>query len=135
MAQPAPYAPTEQPTFVAQLPSTTQSAPVAFQVAKIDPRLVQLSWLQISRLTTEPGTFSPYFSADLAFPNSNLAPRVYHTSTAQEDAFIPSYSNPNGEQHLSRQVIELMSALAQQTTLANQPLQRIKMQRAPDEVS
>ena len=71
----------------------------------------------------------------MTFPNSNLALGVYHLSTAQGGAFLPSSSNPNGEQHLSRQVIELTSALAQQTTLVNQLLQRIGIQRAPDEVS
>ncbi|KAM1884971.1 hypothetical protein ACFX14_037705 [Malus domestica] len=120
----------EQPTLVAQLTLAAQSAPVAFQVAQIHPRLVQLSRLQISKLTIKPGTFSAYFSADLAFPNSNLAPGVYHISTAQEYAFIPRYSKPNREQHLSQEVIELTNALAQQTTLVNQLLQR-----ALDEVS
>ncbi|KAM2994325.1 hypothetical protein FF2_046310 [Malus domestica] len=83
----------------------------------------------------EPGAFSPHFFTDLIFPNSNLALGVYHTFITQGDAFRPSYSNPNGEQHLSRQVIELTSALAQQTTLVNQLLQRTEMQGAPDEVS
>ncbi|KAM1268109.1 hypothetical protein ACFX2G_000451 [Malus domestica] len=120
---------------MAHSPSAAQSAPLAFQVAQIDPRLVQLSRLQIPKLMIELGAFSPHFSTDLAFPNSNLVPGVYHTCTAQENAFIPSYSNPNGEQHLSRQVIELTSALAQQTTLVNQLLQPTEMQRALDEVS
>ncbi|KAM1338155.1 hypothetical protein ACFX2H_041885 [Malus domestica] len=132
-AQPAPaeqpalvtqHAPDEQPTL------TAHHAPVAFQVAQVDPRLSQPSGP-----TIEPGAFSPYFFADLTFPNSNLAPGVYHISTAQGGAFLPSSSNPNGEQHLSRQVIELTSALTQQTTLVNQLLQRIGIQRAPDEVS
>ncbi|KAM2117281.1 hypothetical protein ACFX1R_010847 [Malus domestica] len=117
-------APDEQPTPV------VQPAPVAFQAAQIGPRLSQPSGP-----TIEPGVFSPHFFADLTFPNSNLAPGVYHISTAQGGAFLPSSSNPNGEQHLSRQVIELTSALAQQTTLVNQLLQRIGIQRAPDEVS
>ncbi|KAM1611054.1 hypothetical protein ACFXTN_021394 [Malus domestica] len=133
VAQPAPArqpalvtqpAPDEQPTL------TAHHAPVAFQAAQVDPRLSQPSGP-----TIEPGAFSPYFFADLTFPNSNLAPGVYHISTAQGGAFLPSSSNPNGEQHLSRQVIELTSALAQQTTLVNQLLQRIGIQRAPDEVS
>ncbi|KAM1659045.1 hypothetical protein ACFXTN_043142 [Malus domestica] len=112
-------APNEQPTLKAQ------TAPVAFQAAQVGPRLSQPS-----RPTIEPGAFSPYFFADLTFPNSNLAPGVYHSSTAQGGAFLPSSSNPNGEQHLSRQVIELTSALGQQTTLVNQLLQRIGIQRA-----
>ncbi|KAM2864379.1 hypothetical protein FF1_023045 [Malus domestica] len=133
VAQPAPArqpalvtqpAPDEQPTL------TAHHAPVAFQAAQVDPRLSQPSGP-----TIEPGAFSPYFFADLTFPNSNLAPGVYHISTAQGGAFLPSSSNPNGEQHLSRQVIELTSALAQQTTLVNQLLQRIGIQRAPNEVS
>ncbi|KAM2053376.1 hypothetical protein ACFX1T_003024 [Malus domestica] len=99
------------------------------------PRPVQPSQLQIYRLTIELGAFSPHFSTDLTFPNSNIAARVYHTSTTQEDTFRPSFSNPNCEQHMSRQVIELKNALSQQTTLVNQLLQRTKMQRAPDEVS
>ncbi|KAM1702801.1 hypothetical protein ACFXTN_025898 [Malus domestica] len=48
VAQPAP---TEQLTLVAQSASAAQSAHVAFQVAQIVPRLVQLSQLQIFRLT------------------------------------------------------------------------------------
>ncbi|KAM1100311.1 hypothetical protein ACFX2B_006723 [Malus domestica] len=132
-AQPAPAeqpalvtqpAPDEQPTL------TAHPAPVAFQAAQVDPRLSQPS-----RPTIEPGAFSPHFFADLTFPNSNLAPGVYHISTAQGGAILPSSSNPNGEQHLFRQVIELTSALAQQTTLVNQLLQRIGIQRAPDQVS
>ncbi|KAM2057121.1 hypothetical protein ACFX16_029847 [Malus domestica] len=132
MAQPAPVAqpdPAEQPAFVAQPASADQStlvtqpapaeqptpvaqpASVAFQTTQIDSRLVQPSRFQIFRPTIEPGAFSPHFSLDLTFPNSNLTPGVYHTSTAQEDVFIPSYSSPNGEQHLSRQVIELTRAL------------------------
>ncbi|KAM2430792.1 hypothetical protein ACFX1W_018186 [Malus domestica] len=83
----------------------------------------------------EPAAFSPHFSPDLTFPNSNLAPGVYHNSTIQGDAFRPNSFNPNCKQHLSRQVIELTSTLAQQTTLVNQLLQRTMMQRAPDKVS
>ncbi|XP_070678845.1 uncharacterized protein [Malus domestica] len=125
----------EQPTPVVQpasfeQPTTAQPAPVAFQATQVGPRLSQPSGP-----TIEPGAFSPHFFVDLTFPNSNLAPGVYHPSTAQGGAFLPSSSNPNGEQHLSRQVIELTSALAQQTTLVNQLLQRIGIQRAPDEVS
>ncbi|KAM2129500.1 hypothetical protein ACFX1R_009172 [Malus domestica] len=145
VAQPAPAkqpalvtqpAPDEQPTPVVQPASfeqptlTAQPAPVAFQATQVSPRLSQPSGP-----TIEPGAFSPHFFMDLTFPNSNLAPGVYHPSTAQGGAFLPSSSNPNGEQHLSRQVIELTSALAQQTTLVNQLLQRIGIQRAPDEVS
>ncbi|KAM1134083.1 hypothetical protein ACFX19_043961 [Malus domestica] len=133
VAQPAPAkqpafmtqpAPDEQPTL------TAYPAPVAFQAAQVGPRLSQPSGP-----TIEPGAFSPHFFAGLTFPNSNLAPEVYHPFTAQGGAFLPSSSNPNGEQHLSRQVIELTSALAQQTTLVNQLLQHIGIQRAPDEVS
>ena len=145
MAQPAP---TEQPTFVAQpAPTkqpthvtqpaaaeqpapTTHPAPVAFQAAQVGPRLSQPSGP-----TIEPGAFSPHFFADLTFPNSSFAPGVNHHSTIHGGTFLPSSSNPNGEQHLSRQVIELTSALAQQTTLVNQLLQRTKIQRALDEVS
>ncbi|KAM2692729.1 hypothetical protein EV2_006988 [Malus domestica] len=67
---------------------------------------------------------------DLIFPNLNLAPIVYHPSTAQGGTFLPSFSHPNGKEHLSRQVIELMSAFAQQTTLVNQLLQCTEIQRA-----
>ncbi|KAM1597745.1 hypothetical protein TB1_032191 [Malus domestica] len=145
VAQPAPVeqptltaqpAPAEQPTLVTQpapdeQPTpVAQPAPVAFQAAQVNPRLSQPS-----EPTIELGAFSPYFFTDLTFPNSNLAPGVYHPSTAQGGAFLPSSSNLNGEQHLSRQVIELMSALAQHTTLVNQLLQRIRSQRALDEVS
>ena len=107
----------KQPTPVAQPALVAHPTPVAFQAAQVGPRLSQPSGP-----TIEPGAFSRYFSAGLAFPNSNLASGVYHHSTAQEGTFLPSSSNPNGKQHLSRQVIELMSALAQQTTLVNQLL-------------
>ncbi|KAM1129421.1 hypothetical protein ACFX19_039916 [Malus domestica] len=127
VAQPAPV---DQPTLKAQPALVAQPAPVAFQAAQVGPRLSQLSGP-----TIEPGAFSPYFFVDLTFPNLNLAPGVYHPSTAQEGVFLPSSSNPNGEQHLSRQVIELTSALTQQTTLVNQLLQCIGIQRALDEVS
>ncbi|KAM1824164.1 hypothetical protein ACFX13_023789 [Malus domestica] len=122
--------PVVQPASVEQPTLTAHPTPVAFQASQVDPRLSQPSGP-----TIELGAFSPHFFADLTFPNSNLAPEVYHISTAQGGAFLPSSSNPNGEQHLSRQVIELTSALAQQTTLVNQLLQRIGIQRAPDEVS
>ncbi|KAM2194544.1 hypothetical protein ACFX1R_028667 [Malus domestica] len=139
VAQPAPAkqpalvtqpAPNEQPTPDEQPTLKAHTAPVAFQAAQVGPKLSQPSGP-----TIEPGAFSPHFFADLTFPNSNLGPGVYHPSTTQGGTFIPSSSNPNGEQHLSRQVIELTSALAQQTTLVNQLLQRIGIQRAPDEVS
>ncbi|KAM1739746.1 hypothetical protein ACFX11_015415 [Malus domestica] len=133
VAQPAPA---EQPTLAARLAleaqpaHVAQSAPMAFQAAQVGPRLSQPS-----RPTIEPGVFPPHFFMKLTFPNSNLVPGVYHSSIAQEGIFLPSSSNPNGEQHLSRQVIELTSVLAQQTTLVNRLLQRTEMQRAPDEVS
>ncbi|KAM1194985.1 hypothetical protein ACFX2J_021542 [Malus domestica] len=119
-----------QPALMAQPAPAAQSVPVDFQAAQVGPRLSQLSGP-----TIKPGAFSPHFFADLTFPNSNLSPGVYHPSTAQGGVFLPSSSNPNGEQHLSRQVIELTNALAQQTTLVNQLLQRIRIQRAPNEIS
>ncbi|KAM1439765.1 hypothetical protein ACFXTO_013583 [Malus domestica] len=122
--------PAEQPTFMAQPTPVAQPAPVAFQAAQVGSKLSQPS-----RPTIKPAAFSPHFLANLTFPNSNLTLGVYHPSTAQGGAFLPSSSNPNGEQHLSRQVIKLTSALAQQTTLVNQLLQRIGIQQAPDEVS
>ncbi|XP_070669108.1 uncharacterized protein [Malus domestica] len=100
------------------------------QAAQVRPRQSQPSGPII-----EAEAFSPHFSADLTFPNSNLAPGVNHPFIVQGGAFHPSSSNPNGEQNLSRQVIELTSALAQQTTLVNQLLQRTEMHRAHDEVS
>ncbi|KAM1290930.1 hypothetical protein ACFXTH_018113 [Malus domestica] len=122
--------PVEQLTLTAQPALVAQPAPVAFQAAQVGPKLSQPSGP-----TIEPGVFLPHFFTYLTFSNSNLTPGVYHPSTTQEGAFLPSSSNPNGEQHLSRQVIELTSALAQQTTLVNQLLQCIGIQRAPDEVS
>ncbi|XP_070677018.1 non-classical arabinogalactan protein 31-like [Malus domestica] len=74
-AQPAPV---EQPTPVAQPIPAAQPAPVAFKVAQVNPRLSQPSGPNI-----KPGAFPPRFSVDLTFPNSNLAPEAYHTSTAQ----------------------------------------------------
>ncbi|KAM1539017.1 hypothetical protein ACFX15_003584 [Malus domestica] len=108
---------TEPPVPVSKLAPTTQPAPVASQAAQVGPRLSQPFGLII-----ESGAFSQHFSADLTFPNSNLTPRFYHHSTTQGGLFHPSSSNPNGEQHLSQQVIELTSALVQQTTLVNQLL-------------
>ena len=131
--QPTPvvhHVPAEQPTPVAQPALVARPTPVVFQAAQVGPRLSQPSGP-----TIEPGAFSPYFSAHLTLPNSNPAPGVYHSSVAQGGTFLTSSSNPNGEQHLSRQVIELTSALAQRTTLVNQLLQRTKMQRVPNEVS
>ncbi|KAM2279827.1 hypothetical protein ACFX1S_040612 [Malus domestica] len=133
VTQPAPDeqpTPMAQPALVEQPTLTAHPTPVAFQAAQVGPGLSQPSGP-----TIEPGVFSPYFFTDLTFPNSNLAPGVYHPSTAQGGAFLPSSSNPNDEQHLSRQVIELTSALTHRTTLVNQLLQRIGIQRAPDEVS
>ncbi|KAM1124829.1 hypothetical protein ACFX2B_039704 [Malus domestica] len=139
VAQPAPVI---QPALVAQPAPTIQPAPViqpgpsaqpvfmVSQAAQVRPRQSQPSGPII-----EAEVFSPHFSADLTFPNSNLALGVNHPFIIQGGAFHPSSSNPNGEQNLSRQVIELTSALAQQTTLVNQLLQRTEMHRAHDEVS
>ena len=127
MAQPTPA---EQPTPVVQPALVAHPTSLAFQAAQVGPRLSQPSGP-----TIEPGAFSPYFSADLTFPNSNLTLGVYHPSTAQGGTFLPSSSNPNGEQHLPRQVIELTSALAQQKTLVNELLQHTKMQHVPNKVS
>ncbi|KAM1058296.1 hypothetical protein ACFX2A_032142 [Malus domestica] len=90
-----------------QLIPTAQPALVVSQAAQVGPRLSQPSGPII-----EPRAFSPHFFADLTFPNSNLVFGVNHPSTAQGGIFLPSSSNPNGEQHLSRQVIELRSTLA-----------------------
>ncbi|KAM2212749.1 hypothetical protein ACFX1S_023013 [Malus domestica] len=103
---------------------------MASQAAQVGPRQSQPSGPII-----EARAFPPHFSTDLTFPNSNLALGVNHPFIVQGGAFHPSFSNLNGEQNLSRQVIELTSALAQQTTLLNQLLQRIEMQNAHDEVS
>ncbi|KAM2633122.1 hypothetical protein EV1_023778 [Malus domestica] len=50
---------------------------MVFQAAQVALRLSQPF-----EPTIEPGVFSPYFFADLTFPNSNLALGVYHPSTA-----------------------------------------------------
>ncbi|KAM1581844.1 hypothetical protein ACFX10_029646 [Malus domestica] len=65
----------------------------------------------------------------------SLVPAVHYTSTTHEDTNFPSSSNLNGKHHLLQQVANLINAIAQQTTLVNQLLERIEMQRAPDEVS
>ncbi|KAM1667662.1 hypothetical protein ACFX1Q_046599 [Malus domestica] len=127
VAQPAP---TIQPAPVIQLAPAAQPVFMVSQAAQVRPRQSQPSGPII-----EAEAFSPHFSADLTFPNSNLALGVNHPFIVQGGAFHPSSSNPNGEQNLSRQVIELTSALAQQTTLVNQLLQRTEMHRAHDEVS
>ncbi|KAM2640901.1 hypothetical protein EV1_027604 [Malus domestica] len=133
MIQPAPIA---QPALVIQHALVIQPAPtaqlalMASQAAQVGSRLSQPSGPII-----DAGAFSPHFSVDLTFPNSNLALGINHPSIVQRGAFHPSSSNPNGEQNLSRQVIELTSVIAQQTTVVNQLLQRIEIQSAPDEVS
>ncbi|KAM1861692.1 hypothetical protein ACFX13_013741 [Malus domestica] len=71
----------------------------------------------------------------LAPMGSSFVPAIYYTSTTHGDAHHPGFSNPNGEHHLPQSVTNLKNALAQQTTLVNQLLERIEMQRAPDEVS
>ncbi|KAM2241038.1 hypothetical protein ACFXTI_010376 [Malus domestica] len=122
---------TEQPAPAIQLAPVIQPAPalMASQAAQVGSRLSQPS-----RPIIEPGAFSPHFFADLTFRNSNLALEVYHPFIVQ-GAFHPSSSNLNSEQHLSGQVIELTSTLAQQMTLVNQLLQRTEIQRAPNEKS
>ena len=99
--------------------------PWPFKQPKSAPRLSQPFGPTIELVA-----FSPYFFTDLTFPNSSLAPGVNRLSTIHIGTFLPSFSNPNGEQHLSRQVIELTSALPQQTTLVNRLLQRTEIQRA-----
>ncbi|TQE13810.1 hypothetical protein C1H46_000441 [Malus baccata] len=83
-AQPAPAeqptltaqpASAEQPTLVAQSAPVVEPASVSFQAAQIGSRL-----FPPSGPTIEPGVFSPRFSADLIFPNSNLLPGAYHSS-------------------------------------------------------
>ncbi|KAM2526600.1 hypothetical protein TB1_023963 [Malus domestica] len=85
-----------QPALVGQLVPAAQLALMASQAAQVGPRLSQPFGP-----TIEPGAFSPYFSTDLTFFNSNLVPGVYHLSTAQGGTFLPSFSNPNDKQHLS----------------------------------
>ncbi|KAM1513669.1 hypothetical protein FF2_024923 [Malus domestica] len=132
----------EQPASVIQPAPTIQSAPVIQPAPAAQPALMVSQAAQVGPRQSQPSgpiieaeTFSPHFPPDLTFPNSNLAFGVNHPFIVQGGAFHPSSSNPNGEQNLSRQVIELTSALAQQTTLVNQLLQRTEMQRAHDEVS
>ncbi|KAM1112724.1 hypothetical protein PS1_046001 [Malus domestica] len=139
---------TEQPAPVIQPAHATQPAPLIQPAPVIQPALATQPALKVSQAAQvgpgqsqpsgpiiEAGAFSPHFSAGLTFPNSNLVLGANHHSIVQGGAFHPSSSNPNGEQNLSRQVIELTSALAQQTTLVNQLLQRTEIQRTPDEIS
>ncbi|KAM1602845.1 hypothetical protein ACFX1Z_029515 [Malus domestica] len=65
----------------------------------------------------------------------SLVPVVHYTSTIHEDTHFPISSNLNGKHHLLQQVANLINALAQQTTLVNQLLECIEMQRTLDEVS
>ncbi|KAM1032446.1 hypothetical protein ACFX2C_036111 [Malus domestica] len=139
VAQPAPVI---QPALVAQPAPTIQPAPVIQPAPAAQPVFMVSQAAQVRPRQSQPSgpiieaeVFSPHFSADLTFPNSNLALGVNHHFIVQGGAFHPSSSNPNGEQNLSRQVIELASALAQQTTLVNQLLQRTEIHRAHDEVS
>ncbi|KAM1033341.1 hypothetical protein ACFX2C_036892 [Malus domestica] len=139
---------TEQPASVIQPAHATQPAPLIQPAPVIQPAPATQPALKVSQAAQvgpgqsqpsgpiiEAGAFSPHFSVGLTFPNSNLVLGANHPSIVQGGAFHPSSSNPNGEQNLSRQVIELMSALALQTTLVNQLLQRTEIQRTPDEIS
>ncbi|KAM2359086.1 hypothetical protein TB2_007612 [Malus domestica] len=83
-----PLAPTKQPAPV------KQPASVVSQAAQVSPRP--------SRPIIKPGAFSPHFSTDLTFSNSNLVPEAYHSSITQGGTFHPSSSNLNGEKNLSR---------------------------------
>ncbi|KAM2377273.1 hypothetical protein ACFX1X_043897 [Malus domestica] len=76
---------TKQPTLVAQLTPTKQHAPVK-QLAPVVSQAAQVG-SRPSRPIIESGAFSPHFSTDLTFPNSNLVPEAYHHSTAQEGTF------------------------------------------------
>ena len=106
------------------------ACPVVSQTARVSPKPSRPSGPTVE-LRPVP---QPFF-ADSTLINPNLVPGINHPSTAQEGVFLSSSSNLSGEQYLSRQVMELTSALAQQTTLVNRLLQRTEIQRAPDEVS
>ncbi|KAM1355816.1 hypothetical protein ACFX2H_029823 [Malus domestica] len=66
---------------------------------------------------------------------SSFVPAVHYTSTTHGDTYYPDCSNLNGKPYLPQQVANLTNALTQQTTLVNQFLKHIEMQRVPDEVS
>ena len=117
----------EHPAPAAKPAPAARPAPVVSQAARVGPKP--------SRPTVEPMAVPQPFFTDLTLTNPNLVPGINHPSTAQEGVFPSSSSNLSGEQNLSRQVMELTSALAQQTTLVNRLLQRTEIQRAPDEVS
>ena len=121
-------APVTKPAPAAQPAPTAQPAPMVSQAAQDGSRPFQLSGPIV-----EPGVISQPFFTDLTFTNSNLVPGINHLSTAQGGIFLPSSSNLSGD--LSRQVLQLTNALAQQTTLVNRFLQRTEIQHAPDEVS
>ena len=101
-------APVTKPAPAAQPASAAQPAPMVYQAAQVGSRPFQLPGP-----TVEPGVISQPFFTDLTLPNSNLVPGFNHPSTAQGGIFLPSSSNLSGEQHLSRQVMELTSALVQ----------------------
>ncbi|KAM1620897.1 hypothetical protein ACFXTN_017830 [Malus domestica] len=114
------HAPVIQPTLVAQPALTIQPAPVIQPASAAQPAFMVSQAAQVGPRQSQPsgpiieaGAFSPHFSPDLTFPNSNLALGVNHPFIVQGSAFHPSSSNPNGEQNLSR----------------------TEMQRAHDEVS
>ncbi|KAM1714890.1 hypothetical protein ACFX12_025438 [Malus domestica] len=117
VAQPVPVI---QPVLVAQPAPTIQPAPVIQPAPAAQPVFMVSQAAQVRPRQSQPSgpiieaeAFSPHFSADLTFPNSNLALGVNHPFIVQVGAFHPSSSNLNGEQNLSRQVIKLTSALAQ----------------------
>lgn len=56
---------------------------------------------------------------------SKFTPAVHYTFTTHVDAHHLSSSTPNGEQYLSRYVVNLTSALVQHTILVNQLLEHI----------
>ncbi|KAM1001168.1 hypothetical protein ACFX2A_007838 [Malus domestica] len=80
------------------LAHTKQHAPVK-QPASVVSYAAQVS-PRPSRPIIKSGAFSPHFSIDLTFSNSNLVPEAYHPSTTQEGTFHPSSSNLNGEKKL-----------------------------------
>ena len=126
----AKHAPATQPTPAAKPAPAARLAPVVSQAARVGPKPSRPSGPTVE-LRAVP---QPFFT-DLTLTNPNLVPGINHPSTAQEGVFLSSSFNLSGEQYLSRQVMELTSALSQQTTLVNQLLQRTEIQRAPDEVS
>lgn len=128
------------------VPTHLPTLPPQPQVPKLVFRPVQPTWLQVIELAlaltrlgilifgqaTELGHFCPcrFVPSEPEFCTYSSL-HIYHLRRCPSLKLF----HPSGDQHLSRQVIDLMSALAWQTTLVSYLLKHIEVQCALGEVS